>query len=72
MRSIHETRNPSFQLIQMLQPRQDNLLTCLFNLSCQENLIQYRVDLILTVSYRKVRLTPYLSNPPPFIHVLTL
>lgn len=32
----------------MLQPRQDNLLASLFNLSCQEHLIQYRVDLILT------------------------
>ena len=32
----------------MFQPRQHNLLTRLFYLSCQEDLIQYRVDLILT------------------------
>lgn len=47
-RPIPPTRAPSLQLIQMLQPRQHNLLARLLNLPRQEHLVQYRVDLSLT------------------------
>ena len=39
------THTPSLQLVQMLQPRQHNLLTRLLDFARQEHLIEYRVDL---------------------------
>ncbi len=36
----------SLQLIQMLQPRQDNLFARLFDLTGEENLVQDGVDLV--------------------------
>ena len=46
IRSSHAQQSSSLQLIQMLQPSQNNLLARLFNLSGQKHLIEYRVDLI--------------------------
>lgn len=34
------------KLIEMFQPRQHNLLTCLLDLSSQKHLVEYRVDLV--------------------------
>lgn len=34
-----------FKLLQFLQPSQHHIFTCLFNLACQENLVEDRVNL---------------------------
>lgn len=47
----------------MLQPRQDNLLTRLLNLSGEEHFIEDRVDLYETPP----ALAIFLPSPPPFL-----
>lgn len=46
MISIPTLPTASLQLIQMLQPRQDHLLTRLLNLPCQKDLIENRINLV--------------------------
>jgi hypothetical protein len=43
--------NPSLQLIQMLQPRQNNLFTRLLHLASQEHLVENSVHLNISVSH---------------------
>ena len=58
-----DPRTPSLQLIQMLQPRQNNLLARLLNLPGQKHLIQYRIHLNPSTYQPKPPNNPYHPNP---------
>ena len=55
--------NSSFQLIQMFQPRQHNLLTRLLNLPRQKHFIENRIDLYPIKSYQPPSSTLSPSHP---------